>query len=91
MRLRWQGLLLLLLSWSPTGLSITTTAPPPRRIKPPTIRLLVGADGAIETAILEVSSGYPEFDNAMVSRIQRRRYKPALVDGASVSVWLREP
>jgi TonB family protein len=68
---------------------VITTGPPPATIRSPHLRILVREDGVVETVDLEVGSGLAELDRAVVDRARQQRYKPALVDGIPVAVWLR--
>ena len=51
-------------------------------------RVLVGTDGLIQDVELVNSSGSAEFDRDFVEGARQSRYKPALIDGHPVPVWV---
>ncbi|MFN0180317.1 MAG: energy transducer TonB [Gemmatimonadales bacterium] len=69
-------------------ISITTTAPPPDRVRSPKYRLRISVDGAVVETELRSSSGVPELDREVMSDVSRFRFEPALLDGKPVEVWL---
>jgi TonB family protein len=71
--------------------TVYSTSPPPSVIHPPRIRFLVRADGSVEDVRVEVGSGQDELDRSVVERTRQQRFKPALLDGIPISVWLHRP
>lgn len=55
------------------------------------LRLFVDAEGRVDTARVERTSGHPEFDSAAVSGAHDLRFEPALRDEQPVGVWVLLP
>lgn len=53
------------------------------------LRILVGATGEVERAVVERSSGHDVLDEAAKSGVARWRFEPALRDGKPVAAWIR--
>ncbi len=75
----------------PLHVDVTSTTPGPARVQMPAQRILVGEDGAVRTVELAASSGQPDLDQAVLDRARRQRFKPGLVDGIPVAIWIRRP
>jgi len=57
-----------------------------------TVRVLVGADGAVERAELAESSGFDALDDAALQTVRSRwRFVPARHDGVAVESWVLVP
>jgi protein TonB len=57
-----------------------------------TVRVLVGADGAVEHAELAESSGFDTLDEAALATVRSRwRFVPARRDGVAVESWVLVP
>ena len=57
-----------------------------------TVRVLVGADGAVERAEVAESSGFDSLDDAALETVRSRwRFVPARHDGLAVESWVLVP
>ena len=57
-----------------------------------TVRVLVGADGAVESAEVAESSGFDSLDDAALETVRSRwRFVPARHDGLAVESWVLVP
>ena len=57
-----------------------------------TVRVLVGADGSVESAEVAESSGFDTLDNAALETVRSRwRFVPARRDGVAVESWVLVP
>ena len=57
-----------------------------------TVRVLVGADGAVESAEVAESSGFDSLDDAALETVRARwRFVPARHDGLAVESWVLVP
>jgi TonB family protein len=59
----------------------------PHRVR---TKMLVSASGAVTAVTILSSSGYPDVDQALVWSMKARRYRPALLDGRPVAVWISD-
>jgi len=64
------------------------SAIPGARPEPIRAKLLVSADGVVTSVTILSGSGYPEIDRDYVTRAKAQRYRPALLDGRPVAVWV---
>ena len=77
----------------PFGAGVKTFAPSPipgyqpRRVRAKT---LVDANGSVTAVTIVSSSGYPEIDRALIQSIKAKHYRPALLDGRPVAVWVSD-
>ncbi|NOT09366.1 MAG: hypothetical protein HOP28_14310 [Gemmatimonadales bacterium] len=62
----------------------------PRDITPRPVvtRIRIGTTGNVLRVDISSGSGYPEIDRNIQSMVQSRSYRPALLDGRPVEVWL---
>jgi len=73
------------------GRVTSTTNPndrPPEEMRPVTVKLRINTSGAVTEVNLVNGSGFPEFDRLTRETMGRRHYRPALLDGRPVEVWL---
>jgi hypothetical protein len=61
---------------------------PPTRPRSVTPRVRVGVDGLVRRVDLGSGSGDRDFDRAVQDASMRQRYKPAMLDGRPVEVWI---
>ena len=59
----------------------------PKRVR---TRVLVNPSGAVTAVTILTSSGYPDIDQVLIHSIKARRYRPALLDGRPVAVWISD-
>jgi hypothetical protein len=57
----------------------------PQRVR---TKALVNLNGAVTAVTILTSSGYPEIDQVLVQSIKAQHYRPALLDGRPVAVWI---
>jgi TonB family protein len=55
------------------------------------LKILIAADGTIDSAIVLESSGYRPLDSAAVANAGKLRYRPAEQGGEAVPIWGRLP
>jgi periplasmic protein TonB len=55
------------------------------------LRLRVNAEGSVDSALVERSSGYPPFDSAALAGMDELRFDPARRDGTPVTKWVLLP
>ena len=55
------------------------------------VKMLLGVDGTVEDAIVSVSSGHPNLDEAAIEAAKQIKYTPGLVEGKPVCMWLYRP
>jgi TonB family protein len=55
------------------------------------LKIMIGTDGAVDSAIVLESSGYRPLDSAAVANAARLRYRPAEQGGQPVPIWGRLP
>lgn len=68
--------------------TVTTAGPPPARLKAPVVRMRIGSDGSVLAAEVARSSGLPELDQEILRTAPQLRFRPALLDGRPIEVWL---
>lgn len=78
---------------SPPPIQMRTTvrpanAPPPPRPRSVSARLRIGVTGQVKRVDLGSGSGDRDLDQAMRDAMMRGRYRPALLDGRPVEVWV---
>lgn len=56
-----------------------------------TLRIRVNEEGAVDSAVVEQTSGYPAFDSAAVEGAHRLRFEPARRGDEPVSGWVLLP
>jgi protein TonB len=56
-----------------------------------TLRVYVAAQGRVDTARVERSSGYPAFDSAAMRGVGDLRFTPAQGEGGPVGTWVLLP
>jgi TonB family protein len=59
----------------------------PKRVR---TRVLVSPSGAVTAVRILTSSGYPDIDQVLIQSIKARHYRPALLDGRPVAVWISD-
>jgi TonB family protein len=59
----------------------------PQRVR---TRMLVDGSGAVTAVSILSSSGYPEIDQALMQSMKAQHYRPALLDGRPVAVWISD-
>ena len=59
----------------------------PQRVR---TKILINASGAVTAVTILTSSGYPEIDHVLVQSIKAQHYRPALLDGRPVAVWISD-
>ena len=75
------------------GQSVKAAAPSPilgyqpKRVR---TRVLVNPSGAVAAVTILTSSGYPDIDQVLIHSIKARHYRPALLDGRPVAVWISD-
>lgn len=77
----------------PPGVGLRPFAPSPiPGYQPQRVRTkaLIDASGAVTAAAILTSSGYPEIDHIFLQRIKGQHYRPALLDGRPVAVWVSD-
>jgi protein TonB len=55
------------------------------------LKILIAADGTVDSAIVLESSGYRPLDSAAVANAGKLRYRPAEQGGEAVPIWGRLP
>ncbi len=55
---------------------------------PVTVKALVNEQGNVDSAKVHLSSGAPLFDQAVLDAAKKCKYKPALLDGKPISIWV---
>ncbi len=55
------------------------------------LKILIAADGTVDSAIVLESSGYRPLDSAAVANAGKLRYRPAEQGGEAVAIWGRLP
>jgi hypothetical protein len=68
--------------------NIETSSPPPPHIRKPTLRMRIGSDGTVLEARIVASTGVPELDQEIARTAPQSHFRPALLDGRPVEVWL---
>ena len=77
----------------PFGVGVKTFAPSPipgyqpQRVRAKT---LIDANGSVTAVTIVSSSGYPEIDRTLIQSIKAHQYRPALLDGRPVAVWVSD-
>jgi TonB family protein len=75
----------------PPGVGLRPFAPSPipgARPEPVRAKVRISAEGAVTAVTILSSSGYPEIDREVVTRSKAQHYRPALLDGRPVAVWI---
>ena len=55
------------------------------------LKILIAADGTVDSAVVLESSGYRPLDSAAVANAGKLRYRPAEQGGEAVPIWGRLP
>ena len=55
------------------------------------LKIMIAADGTVDSAIVLVSSGFRPLDSAAVANAAKLRYRPAEQGGEAVPIWGRLP
>ena len=55
------------------------------------VKMLLGVDGTVLEAEASVSSGHPNLDQAAIEAAKQIKFRPGLVDGEPVCMWLYRP
>lgn len=55
------------------------------------LRIMISADGTVDSAIVVESSGFRPLDSAAVANAAKLRYRPAEQGGEAVPIWGRLP
>lgn len=77
----------------PFGVGVKAYAPSPiSGYQPKRVRtkMLVSPNGAVTAVSILSSSGYPQIDHAFIASIKAQQYRPALLDGRPVAVWVSD-
>jgi hypothetical protein len=73
---------------------LTTASPPHNAVRTSNLTAVAvampAASGAVTAVTILSSSGYPDVDQALVWSIKARHYRPALLDGRPVAVWISD-
>ncbi len=52
------------------------------------MRVLVDTSGSVAKAVVQKTSGHESMDNAAIAAAGKSTYKPAMLDGKKVRLWV---
>ncbi len=67
-------------------ITITSTQPTPGRLRAPNLRLIIAADGSVESVELDSSTGLAEMDEEIKRHTKAKTFRPAILDGLAIRV-----